>query len=93
MTALEQQLKNPVWYSLNETHKKFAVKFKEVLFYDQEVCTFGAFFDEDRTTAASNQYLKTTDSFFFVSENKTPKVDSAHIFLEKKIPPKKMIIY
>ena len=70
MTALEQQLKNPVWYSLNETHKKFAVKYKEVLFYDQEVCTFGAFFDEDRTTAASNQYLKTTDSFFFVSENK-----------------------
>ncbi|APA64608.1 MAG: GNAT family N-acetyltransferase [Maribacter dokdonensis] len=92
MTALEQQLKNPVWYSLNETHKKFAVKYKEVLFYDQEVCTFGAFFDEDRTTAASNQYLKTTDSFFFVSENKTPKVDSAHVFLEKKIDGCQMVL-
>lgn len=53
---------------------------------------FWCIFDEDRTTAASNQYLKTTDSFFFVSENKTPKVDCANVFLEKKIDGCQMVL-
>ena len=46
MVKLEEQLKNPVWYSLNETHKKFGVVYDGVQFYDQEVCTFGSLFDE-----------------------------------------------
>ncbi|VXB62341.1 FR47-like protein [Maribacter litoralis] len=92
MANLEEQLKNPVWYSLIETHKKFAVEFDGVLFYEQEVCTFGAFFNEEKTTKASNDYLETTDSFFFVSENKTPLVDDANVFLEKKIDGCQMVL-
>ncbi len=36
--------------------------------------------------------LKTTDSFFFVSENNIPKVDSANVFLEKKIDGCQMVL-
>ncbi|WP_423996989.1 GNAT family N-acetyltransferase [Maribacter sp. IgM3_T14_3] len=92
MVNLEEQLKNPVWYSLNETHKKFLVEYDGVRFYDQEVCTFGSFFDESKTKKASSQYIKTTDSFFFVSENQTPIIDDAKIFLERKIEGCQMIL-
>lgn len=85
MIDLEEQLKNPVWYSLKETHKKLVVEHNGVQFYNPEVCTFGSFFDETKTTVASNEYIKTSNDFFFVSENKTPIIDDAKIFLEKKI--------
>ena len=92
MTNLEEQLKNPVWYSLNETHKKFIEEFNGVQFYNSEVCTFGSFFDETKTAEASNRYLKTTDHFFFVSENQTPIIDDDEVFLEKKIDGCQMVI-
>ena len=92
MADLEEQLKNPVWYSLNETHKRFAVEFDGVQFYDKEVCTFGSFFDDSKTIVAANKYSKTTDSFFFVSENQTPKIDAARIVLEKKIDGCQMVL-
>jgi len=92
MSDLEKQLKNPVWYSLNETHDKFIVEFDGVQFYDQEVCTFGSFLDESKTIKASNQYLKTTDHFFFVSEKHTPLIDDEKVFLEKKIDGCQMVL-
>ncbi|WP_405411031.1 GNAT family N-acetyltransferase [Maribacter sp. Asnod1-A12] len=92
MVNLEEQLKNPVWYSLNETHKKFRVKLDGVQFYDQEVCTFGSFFDETKTVEASNEYIKTIDNFFFVSENQTPIVDERNILFEKKIEGCQMVL-
>ncbi|WP_291968162.1 GNAT family N-acetyltransferase [Maribacter sp.] len=92
MADLDTQLKNPVWYALNETHKKFCVEYDGVQFYDQEVCTFGAFFDEGKTANASKQYSKTTDSFFFVSEKKTPVVDETKIILEKKVDGCQMVL-
>ena len=92
MIDLEEQLKNPVWYSLKETHKKFAVEYNGVQFYDPEVCPFGSFFDETKTKKASNTYLKSTDSFFFVSEKQTPIVDEDNIFLERKIEGCQMLL-
>ena len=65
MPNLPQQLKYPVWHSLIETHKKFAVTFDGVQFYDPAVCTFGAFFDEAKTAKASREYVKTTKDFIF----------------------------
>ena len=81
---LEHQLKNPVWHSLKETHKKFAIEFNGVQFYNPEICTFGSFFDETKTAKASSEYIKTSDDFFFVSENQTPIIDDTKIILEKK---------
>lgn len=92
MITLEEQLKIPVWYSLNETHNKFVVEFDGVQFYDSEVCTFGSFFDEAKTANASNHYLKTTDSFFFVSEHQTPIIDNDNVILEKKIDGCQMVL-
>ena len=92
MAKLEDQLKNPVWYSLNQTHKKFLVPYDGVQFYNQEVCTFGSFFDDTKTIKASNEYLKTIDHFFFVSEKQTPLVDDNKVFLEKKIEGCQMVL-
>ncbi|HDZ07331.1 hypothetical protein LCGC14_0118240 [marine sediment metagenome] len=92
MTDLEEQLKNPVWYSLNETHKRFAVEFDGVQFYHQAVCTFGSFFDDSKTVEAAKEYSKSTDSFFFVSENQTPKIYDTRIELEKKIEGCQMVL-
>jgi len=85
MADLEEQLKNPVWYSLKETHKKHVVQFDGVKFYDPKISTFGSFLDESKTLKASNAYLKSTNDFFFVSEKQTPIVDDTNVVLTKKI--------
>ncbi|MCL7754750.1 GNAT family N-acetyltransferase [Polaribacter sp. Z022] len=85
MKKLEEKLKNPVWFSLEETHKKFLIEFDGVKFYNPEINNFGAFYNEEKTLKALNEYSKLTDKFFFVSENQTPLFDKKRIILEKKI--------
>lgn len=92
MTPLEIQLQNPVWFSLAETHKKFAIEYDGVRFYHPEVCPFGAFLDESKTVNASNEYLKTTDSFFYVSEHKIPEIDGSKVSLVRKIDGCQMVL-
>lgn len=92
MTTLEDELKNPVWYALNETHKKFAITFDGVQFYNPDVNNFGAFFDANKTTKASIKYAKLTEKFFFVSENQTPLFDDSKIVLDKKINGCQMVL-
>lgn len=85
MKNLEEKLKNPVWFSLNETHQKFIIEYNGVQFYKPEINNFGAFFDSKKTKEAINLYSKLTEKFFIVSENKTPIIDDENIILEKKI--------
>ncbi|SDR78445.1 FR47-like protein [Polaribacter sp. KT25b] len=85
MKNLEDKLKNPVWYSLNETHKKYLIEFDGVQFYRPNVNIFGAFFDEEKTAKALNEYSKIANKFFLVSENQVPIIDANHVILEKKI--------
>ena len=92
MPTLPQQLKNPVWHSLLETHQKFAVTYDGVQFYDPAVCTFGAFFEEAKTANASKEYVKTTKDFFFVTENQTPQIDETVITLDRKIDGCQMVL-
>jgi GNAT superfamily N-acetyltransferase len=92
MNNLEEKLKNPVWYSLNETHKKFLIEFDGVQFYKPEICSFGAFFDETKTAKALNEYSKIADKFFLVSENQAPVIDTDHAVLEKKIDGCQMVL-
>ena len=66
MTSLEKKLKNPVWYSLKETHKKFRIEYDGVLFYHPDICIFGSFYDASKTRTASNEYSKTVKNFFLV---------------------------
>lgn len=92
MTNVEKKLKNPVWHSLNETHNKFLITYDGVQFYHPDVCIFGAFFDATKTAKALNEYAKIAESFFLVSENQTPLIDSNHIILDKKIDGCQMVL-
>ena len=92
MTPIEEKLKNPVWYSLRETHKKFLIELNGVQFYHPEICIFGAFYDVNKTPIALNEYAKRVDKFFLVSENQTPIIDSDKIVLEKKIEGCQMVL-
>lgn len=92
MITLEEKLKNPVWHSLNETHKKFLIKYDGVQFYNPEINNFGAFYDTNKTAIAIDKYAEITDSFFLVSENQTALFDSKNIFLKKKINGCQMVL-
>ena len=92
MTSLERKLKNPVWFSLNETHNKFIIEYDGVHFYHTDVCTFGAFTDVSKTADALNEYSKLSRNFFLVSENETPIIDTNTVFLEKKIEGYQMVL-
>ncbi|MEO9569708.1 MAG: GNAT family N-acetyltransferase [Polaribacter sp.] len=85
MKNLEEKLKNPVWFSLKETHQKFAIEINGIQFYNPEVNNFGAFFDNTKTAEALNKYSKITEKFFLVTENQTPIIDNKNVVLQKKI--------
>lgn len=92
MITLENKLKNPVWYSLQETHKKFAIEYDGVQFYNPKINNFGAFFDDTKTAKASFDYSNKTENFFFVSEKQTPIIDSEKVILQKKINGCQMVL-
>lgn len=85
-------LLNPVWQSLDETHEKFSIEFNNVKFYNPDICSFGAFNNEEDTYRALNEYAKLKDNFFLVSKNKTPSFDKKKIVLNKKIQGCQMVL-
>ncbi len=92
MNNFELTLKNPVWYALGEAHNKFSIAFNGVKFYDPKICPFGAFEDAFKTASALNEYAKLVDSFFLVSENKTPAFDDSFVVLDRKIEGVQMVL-
>lgn len=90
---MNDKLQNPVWYSLNETHKNIAIKYDGVQFYDPDICPFGAFNDHLKITAAINEYAKLTDSFFLVTENEIPIYDTNIVSFDKKIEGCQMVLH
>ena len=92
MKTLEDKLKNPVWYALNETHQKFHLEFDGVQFYNPEICNFGAFSGATKTAKALTAYAKIVDSFFLVSENGVPTIDTNTVLLVKKIDGCQMVL-
>lgn len=92
MKTLLKKLENPVWYSLNETHKRYTINYDGVKFYDPNICPFGAFFDATKTAKAINEYAKLTSEFFLVSENETPLFNENQVTLEQKIEGCQMVL-
>jgi GNAT superfamily N-acetyltransferase len=92
MKNLQEKLKNPVWYSLNETHATFLIEYDGVQFYHPDICIFGAFFDATKTSKALTEYAKIADKFFLVSENQTPIIDPITIVLKRKIDGCQMVL-
>lgn len=92
MNHFQKTLQNPIWYSLNETHQNFALKFDEVQFYNPEICPFGAFTNSLKTKAALTAYSKLTRDLFLVSEKAIPTFDENHIVLNKKMEGCQMVL-
>ena len=92
MKKIEEKLKNPVWYSLDDTHNKFLIEYDGVQFYQPDICSFGAFHDATKTKKALNEHSKLAERFFLVTEKDTPIIDTDYIILEKKIDGCQMVL-
>jgi len=62
------KLDNPVWYSLSETHREFAINYGSIKFYHPDFCPFGGFSKIDNTADHIDDYAKLVDNFFVVGE-------------------------
>lgn len=61
------KLDNPVWHSLSESHKEFAIEYEGVKFYNPEYCPFGGF-DSLYKSEDVDDYAELVDNFFIVGE-------------------------
>lgn len=77
MNKNEHKLNNPVWHSLNETHKNNAITHQSIKFYKPEYCPFGGFTDREQATQGITEYSARIDRFFVVGEK--PLVNSPMI--------------
>lgn len=63
-----KKLDNPVWYSLSESHRDFAINYSNIKFYYPDYCPFGGFQSPDDISESIDSYSHLTDSFFVVGE-------------------------
>lgn len=61
-------LDNPVWNSLSETHREFAIDYNGTKFYNPQYCPFGGFVKLENTSDAIKHYSALTENFFIVGE-------------------------
>jgi GNAT superfamily N-acetyltransferase len=71
MTAENFKLDNPVWHSLEETHRQRAIEFETMRFYHPDYCPFGGFVNGDKTVAGIDAYTDLTNSFYIVGSKPT----------------------
>ncbi|MFI5129339.1 MAG: GNAT family N-acetyltransferase [Chitinophagales bacterium] len=64
----DKKLDNPVWHSLNETHKNFALTFNNLKCYRVEFCPFGGFENGNSISGSMDAYAKLIDNFFIVGD-------------------------
>lgn len=64
----EYKLDNPVWYSLIETHKQYAIGDENIKFYHPDHCPFGGFVNTEVITNAIADYSQMADNFFIVGD-------------------------
>ena len=63
-----QKLDNPVWFSLSETHRQFAIEYPNIKFYHPDFCPFGGFEKKENISTGINNYSNMTDNFFVIGE-------------------------
>jgi ribosomal protein S18 acetylase RimI-like enzyme len=80
MTKAESKLDNPVWYSLSETHQRFAIEYDGVKFYQPLNCSFGAFIKLEKTPESLDQYSRLRGDFYVVGN----KPDFSHKLMIKR---------
>lgn len=62
----EEQLDNPAWHSLNETHTRFCVAYDQLYCYNPDFCPFGGFTGDHRIAPLLEQYAETIENFFII---------------------------
>lgn len=60
------KLDNPVWHSLSESHRQFALEYGPAKFYHPDYCPFGAFVPGSGLSSAVEKYGGLADNFFIV---------------------------
>lgn len=88
MTGTER-LDNPVWYSLNETHKNFALDYGNIKFYHPDYCPFGGFISPEKVSLGIKKYALLLNNFFVVG--KKPEINDK-VQLYKELVCTQMII-
>lgn len=68
MNTEDYKLDNPVWYSLSESHKTFAVNYDDIKFYQPDYCPFGGFQYPRNTLDPMTEYSRMIGNFFIVGE-------------------------
>ena len=62
------KLNNPVWYSLSESHQKFAVDYGGIKFYHPDYCAFGGVENAKDIATHLEEYSIIANEFFIVGE-------------------------
>lgn len=90
MSPDETKLDNPIWHSLSETHKDFAIDYGTIKFYYPNYCPFGGFTEIDNTANAISEYAKLSNNFFIFGEK--PNIPE-NLLLKNELVCLQMIIY
>jgi ribosomal protein S18 acetylase RimI-like enzyme len=89
MAWKENKLDNPVWYSLQETHKMFLVQMENISFYHPDLCSFGGFINEEHIANEIDKYAKLSSDFYVVGQK--PKYNNS-VRLNKELVCNQMIL-
>ena len=90
MMPNENKLDNPIWHSLSETHKDFAIDYGEIKFYHPDYCPFGGFSEVGNTANPIAEYAELTNPFYIIGEK--PNIPT-NLKLESELICFQMIIY
>jgi GNAT superfamily N-acetyltransferase len=90
MSPNENKLDNPIWHSLSETHKDFAIDYGTIKFYHPDYCPFGGFTKVENTANPIAEYAELTNHFYIIGEK--PNVPT-NLKLEGELICLQMIIY
>ena len=79
---------NPVWYSLCEEHKKYAVEYEGIKFYDPAYCPFGGFAGTHDIAGHMHEYSKIAQNFYMVGDK---PLYTAPLILIRELVCKQMV--
>ena len=85
----KNKLDNPVWHSLNETHKKFSLEYGGLKFYIPEYCPFGGFIKKDNLVKGINEHSALIKKFYTFGEK---PLFSSKITLNKNLVCNQMLL-
>ncbi len=68
MNTEKNKLDNPVWNSLSETHKNYALEYEGIKFYLPEYCPFGGFIKTGKIEKGIDEYAQLVSTFYIVGD-------------------------